>query len=949
MDLKEYKNQKYYITDIELKGFKGTKDINNKDGITLLNFDTNLNEQKIILIFAENGKGKSTVLENLHPYADMISRDLKASVEYPAHKIITFQNQTTKIKCEIKWESEKETKGYIYINDKLIDNTEKGNITEYRYLIDKLFVPFNKFKTSLFMQQDILEIVKAKPAERAKIINNFSNPTTSYEDIKEKAVNKIAQITSEKKVYENDIENYKGYENRYEELKKINIEEKQEELQNKKIELQKQIVLQKELEKNKNLNDFNNNALLSIKKKKSLINIENETKNKEKKEKELEIKEKNISSNNIIENSKKIQEYNKLIEKYEKYILELESINNENEFEIEEEKEKVKKIEEIQEIVDNYKHINYLMNEITKIENEIKKINIDETNQNLKTKIEEIEKYTYKVIQGIIQEEVNENNIIDLLINNDIIERYEKNKNIINNLLTIKEHKEEEQKIKEETYNKNIEELNQYDEEKLQINYEKLKEKEYLLMQYNKEKIELENILSNLTDNDNSEYKCKCCNSVLNKEKLENHLKEKIEQIKKIGEVQELKKKVEEDLNKIKFLQDKNKLLYEDILIIKKELKLDKYKDLKEKEEKSNKVIKKIKEIIEMNNSLQKITEEKNRQETELKNKNNELNEFNKLPLDEIKQNSYEFFKNKLNNLKDTKKILEILNTEHIKINSKIELINYFSSLLTEKKEQLKIEEKVVNQYETLIKDIDILKTDLNKINENIKNYANFIKEEEEYKKEIEKISFNLEEYEEKEKRVKQTQQETEELLQEINTYKKDKEFIEKIMEDYIEKQQKINELNKEEMIYQKIKVYSDRIKKAQVSNFFSGITDTINEMIKAEEGSLKHLKVSISQKGNKNLNIKTTTKHNEAADISLLSGAEKSVVSRGISLALAKQHNFGIVYMDESDGKLSQKNKDQFIKTLKKTQQIVGTNQLFIISHNKDLKLLADQIITFD
>jgi DNA repair exonuclease SbcCD ATPase subunit len=927
MNISKLTNQKYYITDIELKGFKGTKEINNEDGILKLHFNTELDKKEIILIYAENGKGKSTILENLHAYPSMISRDIKQSIEYPAYKKITFKNNNQTLRFEIFWESENSTKGYIYVDDIKLPQTEKGNITEYKVMVEKIFLEFNKFKTSLFMQQGVLDIVKAKPAERAKIINNFSSPTISYDDIKQETLKKLDLIKQEINIYEKEIENYKGYENRYNDLKKFNEKEIRNNLE-KLINDEKKLKLKLEEEENKKtFDEYKSKELLKLKSE-QLIKTEKELK-KELEEITKSIKElkQNTNNENVVI---KVPQIEKLKTKQTEIQEDLNffEINKNINFNAIKEKSEKKINEEIENkkiIIEKYDYIKLLMKQLNEIKIELKTI---------KENITSLNSLHNKDIEEVLKEEGQ-------------LEKYQKNLNLINNLLSIKNKLKEEIKeietqklpdIKIKEISLEISNLKK-ELEKEEKTYYSLEEKEKELKEYNK-------ILLNIENGENEDIRCKCCKSILDINSINNH----INKIKKELEIKELTEiKVKELKKQIKDLEEKeNKINWFKKQIKEKidELKAEKFQDLENKKMKTENILKQLQKHFEITKQIKDLKEQ-------FESKLNKKEEIHK-QLEIVSIDIIEEIKNK-EKIEIKKDLIQLelikdMKEKVLKYNIEQSDFNIFILKLKEKLNQhikeREILEKEVEEYTNTINKINNLnETKIKKENE-LNNQRQIKDKIEEITKQLEENNFNIEIYEAISQKYKEIIEEIKTIEQSITEYEKDKEFIEKMMKEFIEKKEKIEELKKEEFIYKKIKIYSDRIKKAQVSNFFAGITETINQIIETEEGSLKNLKVSITQKGNKNLNINTRTKLNTAEDISLLSGAEQIVVSRGISLALAKEHNFGIVYMDESDGALDKKNKNQFINTLRKTKTMVGTNQLFVISHNEDLLLLVDEVI---
>jgi len=189
-----------------------------------------------------------------------------------------------------------------------------------------------------------------------------------------------------------------------------------------------------------------------------------------------------------------------------------------------------------------------------------------------------------------------------------------------------------------------------------------------------------------------------------------------------------------------------------------------------------------------------------------------------------------------------------------------------------------------------------------------------------------------------------------EQFLLEQTQYQENKEWIEATLEIYKADKKEFEENEKNLYMYSKIKNYSDRIRKAFVGSFFANITETINDIISNDFGTLGNLKVEINQTRADKFDILVREDNqefsNEVNDISLLSGAEQATVARAIYFALAQFTNFGILWLDEYDGMLSETNKDGFIKMLDKIKETLSIKQIFIISHDNKMISNVDRVV---
>ena len=957
------------IKSIRLENFIGINKIS-KHGV--FEVDINSNEQ-YILLYGENGLGKTTILESLNPYTEMVSRDIKDSITYPARKTIVFDNNEKEIKIDIIWEENK-TKGYIYINNVMTEETSKGNITEYVYQIEKLFGSFEKFKTSLFLKQGVQDIVQAKPKERMNIINSFLNDLSIYDKVKDNVTQKEKEAKTKQKVYIDQIsemgtweEEYNKYEERKKFFVKIDIKEKEEKYIQKK---QEKLIIDKKETKYNILTEEQENTMEILKTKEPMNIVENKKKILIEK---IIKKQEQISMNEINSLNQKQQQIKKYIEVIKE--IKIEDIEV-----VEEDQLKYKKSE-----IENQIEIN---NRNKVIEDQIKELEEDEKNilKTIKTdfnldllkKIEQEQKAINQIeslfdmsIESLTKEDFNQESIdknkvkeqIEINNRNKVIEDQikeleEDEKNILKiiktdfNLDLLK--KEQEKREKQEYLIKEIKKLKE-----LIINKQTI---EYLENQIQKKQVlEKKQSLS-------TKQECVTCGQELDVNQIE---KDIISLKKEIDELNiEETKKILEEVKEIEF----------NISIKEKELKeINNNKELKELEDIETEIKLRIK--IEENENILNKTKQKI-QFSRIEGTNEELKK--KLFIEDLKQagiNKYIKEQNEIKNIEDeiTKKEKQKNNKEQIekfkksiktsildlnnnKLNNLLKLI-----ILNENEIEYKIS---LGKYEYLKKEPLVELEELNKKLENLhdieKEVNQLIVQKNNPEKEILEISAIEKKYEKNNKDLNDLnfdKEEKENINKEFSELEKEQENLNKENQFLINQQEHFErELKRynvlleekikiEEDIYSfnKLKNYSNRIKTAQVTNFFSNITDTVNLLIQNESGSLKDLKVKIEQATATKFNIIASNGKNEVNDISLLSGAEQSIVARGISLALAQKYNFGIIWLDETDSALSTTNKDSFLKTLDRAKQIIKIEQIFLVSHNDNLKKEVDNVINLN
>ena len=442
--------------------------------------------------------------------------------------------------------------------------------------------------------------------------------------------------------------------------------------------------------------------------------------------------------------------------------------------------------------------------------------------------------------------------------------------------------------LKKEIDELNIEETKKILEEVKEIEFNiSIKEKELKEINNNKELKELEDI----------ETEIKLRIKIEENENILNKTKQKIQFSRIEGTNEELKKK----------------LFIEDL----KQAGINKY----------------IKEQNEIKNIEGEITKKEKQ-----KNNKEQIEKFKK----SIKTSILDLNNNKLNNL------LKLIILNENEIEYKISLGKY-EYLKKEPLVELEELNKKLENLHDIEKEVNQLIVQKNNLEKEILEISTIEKKYEKNNKDLNELNFDKEEKENINKEFSELEKEQENLNKENQFLINQQEHFERELKRYnvlLEEKIKI-----EEDIYSfnKLKNYSNRIKTAQVTNFFSNITDTVNLLIQNESGSLKDLKVKIEQATATKFNIIASNGKNEVNDISLLSGAEQSIVARGISLALAQKYNFGIIWLDETDSALSTTNKDSFLKTLDRAKQIIKIEQIFLVSHNDNLKKEVDKVINLN
>lgn len=211
---------KYILLENFLGIYAGT-------GRTKLEIDFSKNKNKIIILNAANGKGKTTLLSLMHPLRssyDDRSKNLIIPDEL-GHKICIIEYNGNEYKCEHFYG--KKNKSFISKNGKELN--ENGNIKSFENIIkDELGIDSEYFKIGK-IGSNVSNFIDLKTAERKKYINHFipsiDDYLTAYENVKTHYMNMNAEI----KVIKNNIEKYSNLQELDEIENSLNklIEEKQ--------------------------------------------------------------------------------------------------------------------------------------------------------------------------------------------------------------------------------------------------------------------------------------------------------------------------------------------------------------------------------------------------------------------------------------------------------------------------------------------------------------------------------------------------------------------------------------------------------------------------------------------------------------------------------------------------------------------------------------------------
>jgi DNA repair exonuclease SbcCD ATPase subunit len=457
---------------------------------------------------------------------------------------------------------------------------------------------------------------------------------------------------------------------------------------------------------------------------------------------------------------------------------------------------------------------------------------------------------------------------------------------------------------------------------------------------------------NHILGNTNNDCVCKSCGQMVDIEVLKNTNKTLTEELVELDKQNTKKQKELSEINQVKLIQqEKERELLKTKINSIKLLEEDKYSELnalfKTQEETQQKILTYMTYVEKTTPLVLKLSELrkniKNLEEGLLKPTNDidTIEEKIKINVTKIEK-ANEDNNNLVNELKfisdyqiaEETKLVDILMNNEKTLSDITKTIETLTNKITKVNELQKEKEKILTKKEHL--------------NNELAKYKNYFIRELELKEKIKEFDgITMEQLEEVKTNYQILKKHIENETIKIVEYKKDLELINLKLDEYNKTKEKMEELEDKLFIYTKIKNYSDRIKKASISEFFNSISDFINKIISSEKGTMSNMKLKISQKNNaKTFDILVENGDVEVKDISLLSGAEQGTVARAIYFALAQFSNFGIVWLDECDGMLSDTNKEVFLEMLIKMKELIGLNQIFLISHNQNLIYKTDLLI---
>jgi exonuclease SbcC len=167
------------ILKLKLRGALGIK---KGLGVDEIEIDFTDFKAGLIALTGRNGSGKTTIMENLHPYRCMVSRSGSLQQHFflkDSYRILTFQHDGNIFESRILIDAlTGGSEAYLYfinpINDSC-DAVNDGKLSTYDIEIEKLLGSQELFFNSVFSGQKSKGIAELKPAERRKLFYELLN------------------------------------------------------------------------------------------------------------------------------------------------------------------------------------------------------------------------------------------------------------------------------------------------------------------------------------------------------------------------------------------------------------------------------------------------------------------------------------------------------------------------------------------------------------------------------------------------------------------------------------------------------------------------------------------------------------------------------------------------------------------------------------------------------
>ena len=161
------------ILSLKLRGAIG---IRKGLGVDEIEIDFRKLSPGLIALTGRNGSGKTTIMENLHPYRQMVSRDGSLSQHFflkDSYRFLEFEYEGSTYQSKILIDAlTGGSEAYLIKNCKPLND---GKLTTYDTVLEELLGSAELFFNSVFSGQKSKGIAQLKPAERRKLFYELLN------------------------------------------------------------------------------------------------------------------------------------------------------------------------------------------------------------------------------------------------------------------------------------------------------------------------------------------------------------------------------------------------------------------------------------------------------------------------------------------------------------------------------------------------------------------------------------------------------------------------------------------------------------------------------------------------------------------------------------------------------------------------------------------------------
>jgi exonuclease SbcC len=205
-------NRRGRIMRLKKLKLRGAIGIKKGMGLDEIEIDLTQFQSGLIALTGRNGCGKTTIMENLHPYRQMVSRDGSLQSHFflkDSYRILEFEQNGKHYESKILIDALTGGSEAYLLCDSLPLND--GKLTTYDEAIEQVLGSAELFFNSVFSGQKSKGIAELKPADRRKLFYELLN-LDIYEgylkSAKEKlqaSENKLSEIEGEIKAISNDL------------------------------------------------------------------------------------------------------------------------------------------------------------------------------------------------------------------------------------------------------------------------------------------------------------------------------------------------------------------------------------------------------------------------------------------------------------------------------------------------------------------------------------------------------------------------------------------------------------------------------------------------------------------------------------------------------------------------------------------------------------------------